>query len=191
MLNDLLIPASRTALTEQDNIPTRVWFVFFQNVYRYIQKGFGSFYDTTNQTITANTPKVVGIGSIGSFRSVVLDPLTSKISVSRNGIYNVQFSIQLTNPSTSTVDDVAVWVKVNGVDVANSNSWGSVPTSHGGVDGEALIALNVFVDLVPTDYIQLYWLSKTGNSQIKTIAASTSPAYPASPSVILTVDQVV
>lgn len=189
MLNEILIPASRTTLVESDDIPTRVWFVFFQNVYRYIQKGFGAFYSNTTQTVAANTDALVTLSTAGSIRSVALDVATSKITVSRNGVYNVQGSLQLANTNGTNADDVTVWIKVNGVNLPNSTRVVTVPVLHATTfDGSVAFTFNMYIDLVPTDYIQLYWRSRTGTTQIKIVAAGT---YPAAPSVVVTVDQIV
>jgi hypothetical protein len=50
------------------------------------------------------------------------------------------------------------------------------------------MALNLFYQFAASDYFQLVWMTVAGTTGIETIAASAgTPAYPAAPSVILTV----
>lgn len=185
MLNDILIPASRTELTEANSTPTRVWFRFFEGLYQYTRKAYGSFFDTSLQTAAANTPTAITLNSSSTARSISLDPITSRIIVSRDGTYNVQVSAQVA--STGATDSVAVWVKVNGVNLASSLRLIAIPASP----AQTVLAFNKFIDLVPRDYIEIFWLSVSGTSQLKFTAASASPLYPATPSVIVTLDQIV
>jgi hypothetical protein len=182
---DFVIPASRTELTEANSTTTRVWFRFFEGLYQYTRKGFGSFFDTTTQTVAANTPQAITFNSSGTTESIALDAITSRIAVSRNGTYNVQVSVQVA--STGATDSVVVWIKVNGVNLASSLRLIAVPASP----AQTVLSFNKFIDLVPRDYIEVFWLSVSGTSQLKFTAASASPLYPATPSVIVTLDQIV
>lgn len=148
---------------------------------------YGAFHDTTNQTAAANTPTAITYNSTDFSANISVGTPTSRIVVATAGLYNIQFSIQLANTS-ATIDDVAVWLRVNGTDVANSTSWVAMPTKHGAVNGQLILALNVFYQFAANDYFQLVWMTVNGTSSIETIAGSTgTPAYPASPGVILTV----
>lgn len=111
---------------------------------------------------------------------------SSKVVVEQNGIYNIQYSAQFTNTSVQA-HDVDVWMKVNDVTVANSNTIYTIPSSHGGVPGRLGTALNYFVQLEVGDYFELVWHTDNSNVFIEYIAAQTSPIRPAAPSVILTV----
>lgn len=148
---------------------------------------YGAFHDTTNQTAAANTPTAITYNSTDYSDNVSIGTPTSRVVVSTAGLYNIQFSIQFTNSSAS-VDDVAVWLRVNGTDVPNSASWGAVHGKHGGTNGQLIMALNLFYQFAASDYFQLVWMTVGGSTGIETLAASTgTPAYPAAPSVILTV----
>lgn len=148
---------------------------------------YGAFHDTTNQTAAANTPTAITYNSTDYSDNVSIGTPTSRIVVSTAGLYNIQFSIQFTNSSAS-VDDVVVWLRVNGTDVPNSASWGAVHGKHGGTNGQLIMALNLFYQFAASDYFQLIWMTVGGTTGLETIAASAgTPAYPAAPSVILTV----
>lgn len=118
----------------------------------------------------------------------------SKLVVTYPGVYNLQFSAQFVNTDTQ-IHDIDVWFRKNGVlsstaDLANSNSQYSIPNKHGGVDGHLIGALNFFIDLAAGDYIEIMWHTTNTACTIQALAAvsasGTTPAIPATPSVIAT-----
>ena len=117
---------------------------------------YGSFYDTTIQSITSVTDTyVVIIGSTDSSNGVyIVDG--SKMTFANAGIYNIQFSVQFTN-NTSLIQKADIWLKKNGVDISASNSKYSINEKHGGENGGTIAAINFIAALVAGDYIQLAW----------------------------------
>jgi hypothetical protein len=105
------------------------------------------------------------------------------------GLYNIQFSVQVVNTSVQ-IHDIEIWFRKNGVDIPNSNSKWSVPNSHGGVDGHLIAALNFYTDLAPGDYLEIMWYANDSALSLQTLPASTSPTRPAIPSVIMTASYV-
>lgn len=145
---------------------------------------YGGFYDTTNQTSAAGTATAITFNSTYVNDGITIGTPTSRIVVGTAGLYNIQFSIQFNNANAAD-DNTVVWVKFNGANTPNTASWISVPGKHAGGDGQALMALNIFLPFAANDYFELYWQNTNGTAAIQTIAASGN--YPASPSVILTV----
>lgn len=156
----------------------------------------------TGGSITANTRIVsqtsgttggVGVYVVGTSQERTSTSITgtvaSKIVVDTAGIYNIQFSVQFVN-TDGQIHDTDIWFRKNGVDIANSNSQFSVPNKHGSVDGHSIGALNFFVELAATDYIELMWATQNTGLTIQAIAAQVSPTRPATPSVIVTVARV-
>ena len=111
---------------------------------------------------------------------------SSMVTVDQSGIYNVQFSAQFTN-TDNQAHDIDVWVKVNDVTVAQTNTVFTIPSSHGGVPGRLGVALNYFVELETADYLELVWHTSNSAVYIEYIPEQTAPLRPAAPSVILTV----
>lgn len=157
------------------------------NTPQWIKVAYGAFIDTTTQTAAANTPTLVNIGTTEHSRNVTLN--ANAVTVANVGLYSITFSIQFENTNTSSEDDVYVWLRIDGVDVANTNSRTTVAKSHGGVAGAALVTVNLFHDFAAGEYFELYWLAVSGTATIVTYAATAS--YPATPGVILTVSQVI
>lgn len=113
-----------------------------------------------------------------------------QITFDEAGLYNIQFSLQFLN-YTPSLDDVVVWLKQGGVDIVESASVQQVPTKHGSRPGAVILALNILVSVNANDYVQLYWVSDTGNTVLGTFPSNaTPPIHPTAPAVILTVTQV-
>lgn len=134
--------------------------------------GAGVYVIDTSQTVSTATAMT---GSVAS-----------KIVAALAGLYNIQFSVQFVSVDVS-IHDTDIWFRLNGVDVAESNSQFSVPASHGGVNGHLLGALNFFINLAANDYVEIMWHTDSSNVGIEYIAAQTSPTRPGTPSVIVTV----
>lgn len=113
----------------------------------------------------------------------------TEVTFANAGLYNIQFSLQLLNYTTSE-DNVTVWLRLDGVDVDQSASIQQVNQKHGSSPGAAILALNLFQQVTAGQYIELYWASNTGNTVLASFPAGTSPTHPVSPAVILTATQV-
>ena len=109
----------------------------------------------------------------------------TKVVFSIAGIYNIQFSVQMVSYD-GTIDDVTLWFRKNGVDIPYSAGVATVPGTHGGVAGSAIISWNLVESFNAGDYLQLLFTSATGNTVCATYPPGTSPVHPVSPSVILT-----
>ena len=191
--NQTRIPASRVPLVDTDSLTTREWFRYFSDLFTYTgigtgAKTIGSFYDTGTQTAAANTPTAIHMDTTDIAVSIALDPLdAAKIVFQKTAPHNVAFSVQFANASTIAEDDVFIWLRVNGTDIAYTASHTTIQKKHAGVDGTAILALNIFYQFTAGDYAQLIWVTKTGGAAIQTISGGGS--YPASPGVIVTVNQ--
>lgn len=153
-------------------------------------KAYGSFYDTTTQSAAALTIKAITFNSTELSYNVSIGTPTSRFVVARAGNYNIQFSAQISNPSAA-IDDVTIWLRQNGVDLANSAGIVGSPSKHGAINGHTIIGWNYILQAAANDYFELYWITDNGTTQILTYPASTvAPIHPQAPSMILTVQQV-
>ncbi len=153
-------------------------------------KAYGSFYDTTTQSAAALTIKAITFNSTELSYNVSIGTPTSRFVVARAGIYNIQFSAEISNPSAA-IDDVTIWIRQNGVDLANSAGIVGTPAKHGAINGHTIIGWNYILQAAANDYFELYWITDNGTTQILTYPASTvAPIHPQTPSMILTVQQV-
>jgi hypothetical protein len=153
-------------------------------------KAYGSFYDTTTQSAAALTIAAITFNSTSLSYNVAIGTPTSRIVVTRAGFYNIQFSAQISNPSAA-IDDVTIWIRQNGVDVADSAGLVGTPSKRGAINGHTIIGWNYILQAAASDYFELYWITDSGTTQILTYPASaTAPIHPRAPSMILTVQQV-
>lgn len=127
----------------------------------------------------------ISFTSTDASNEVYIDPSdVTKIVHSIAGYYNIQFSIQMLTEDGA--DNVTLWFRQNGTDVPYSAGVATVPSTHGGEPGTAIISWNIVLPLNAGDYVQLLMSSATGNTVAATYPPATSPTRPASPSIILT-----
>lgn len=126
---------------------------------------------TFDQTVAASGISVVG---------------GSKLTVSRTGTYNLQFSAQL-DKTDSGLDAAEIWLQVNGQNLDWSNTWVELT----GNNAKVVAAWNWILPLNAGDYVEIAWWSADLNLRLfSRVAAAAvpgvSPALPAIPSVIAT-----
>ena len=142
------------------------------------------------QVAVANTPTVLQLNTQDLSNGVTLNATTSEVTVAIAGKYNFAFSGQLNN-STTAQSLLAIWFAINGADVPYTTSWVTIASRENDTTpASALMAANVFLSLNANDDVTMKWMSVDGHGTIVTYPASVSPAYPAAPAIILTVNQV-
>ena len=179
----------------QTNASLRTYFTkvsnFLQNIAsprgaRFLNAPYGAFQDSTDQTAANTTTAYAITFDTTDFANGVTLSNSSRINVSQDGLYNIQFSIQFKN-TTNDTQDVEVWFKKNGTNVDKSNSRFGLQARKSSGDPSHLIgALNFFVNLTTNDYIELMWRVSDVGVSIEAYGTNTSPTRPAIPSVILT-----
>lgn len=145
----------------------------------------GAFHSDVDQTAASTTTAYALTYNVTDISKGVYVVDSSKLKVDYAGVYNLQFSAQVIN-TDSQIHDIDVWFAKNGTNIADSNSRYSITSSHGGVDGGVIAALNFFVDLNPDDYVEIYWSTTNTAISMQHLAAASSPTRPATPSVIAT-----
>jgi hypothetical protein len=153
---------------------------------RFINLPFGSFYDESDQTATSTTTAYpITIGSTVLANDISIEN-SSQITFVYEGVYNIQFSIQLANDDNAT-QDIDIWFRKNGADIANSNSrFGLAPRKSAGDPYHVIASLNFVDSFAAGDYVELYWCTTNTAAYIESYVAGTTPTRPAIPSVILT-----
>ena len=151
---------------------------------------WGSFWDSTTQTAgTTTSSYVVTLNSADPDNDGVTVTGGNKIVPTTPGNYNISVSVQLTNTAVQA-HDATFWFRKNGTDIADSASRVTVPSTHGGVNGHLIFYVDLALRLQAGDYIQIAWAVDNTAVSLETIAAGTTPVYPRSPSVIVSVVQV-
>jgi len=153
---------------------------------KFMNNPHGAFQDSTDQTAANTTTAYAVTFNTTDFSNGVTIASNSRITVADAGIWNLQFSIQFTN-TTNDSQDVDVWFRVNGTNAANSNSrFGFAPRKGASDPYHTIAAMNYFLSLNATDYVEIMWRPTDVGVKIEQYAAGTSPTRPAVPSAIVT-----
>ena len=145
----------------------------------------GSFYDNTTQTATANTPTAMLISQAVYLNNVALSGTTG-MQVNNAGYYNVQFSAQIYRTTGSSSQHVDIWLRVNGTDVANSNSRVNI-NDHSIYH---VSAWNWFVLLAASDIVEIMWATTAATIELRSEVATLIIPHPETPSVIATINRI-
>lgn len=148
----------------------------------------GAFHSNVLQTASINTATPMQFATTDISHGIAVADNTKAV-VTRTGIYNVQFSAQLRNGDSQEAN-VDIWFRVNGTDVADSNTRITVPKTHAGGDGFVVAAWNVFLSMTENQYAQIMWSTPDTDVSIYFANGLTSPTRPNIPSVIVTVNEV-
>jgi hypothetical protein len=136
-----------------------------------------------NQTANnINTPEIVKWNRtefasghrIGSNNDIIAD---------NSGLYNYQFSLQVSS-TTSSKQDIYIWARKNEQDIPDSASIISINANGGNL----VPSWNFVVSMEPNDRFQLLWAVSNLNLFLK--GGDVNPWHPAIPSALLTVTQV-
>lgn len=150
----------------------------------FLQLYYGVFYSSVDQTAALiNTAYAATFNTTAASFGVALGVPTSRIVVSQSGVFDFIFSVQV-RKSSAAVGYIWVWLRKNGVDVANS----ALRVAVQGATGEAVISRSIPQFMAANDYVELMWAV---DSTATSLDANAATAFaPATPSVTMTVAQI-
>jgi hypothetical protein len=152
----------------------------------FLNNPYGAFSSFVDQTTTANTATLMTLNTTDFSNGVSIS--SSKITVVNPGIYNLQFSAQFQN-TDNQIQDISIWLKQNGTDIAGSTGLVSIPahkSASAGDEAHQITGWNYFVSMNAGDYIEIYWSTTLASVTIQTYAAGTGPVRPSTASVVAT-----
>lgn len=154
---------------------------------QYINNPYGAFQSQVSHTVaTINTPTLIEL-EVTDYANGMYRVVGDGVHVEQSGLYNLQFSAQITNADTQA-HDAAIWFRKNGADFAWTDSVVTVPSTHGGQPGYFVVAANFFIALNAGDYVEMWWSTNSTQVSLNALPAITSPfVAPGAPSVVLTV----
>jgi hypothetical protein len=151
---------------------------------------YGAWQDSTTQSAASTTSAYAITLNTTDYAEGITLQSSSQFKVTYSGIYNIQFSLQLSNLANST-ENVDVWFRVNGTDVPKSNSmFGLAPRKTSTDPYHVIAALNYFASLTANDYVQIMWATTSTSVTIEAQGTKTSPTRPSTPSAIVTMQYV-
>jgi hypothetical protein len=139
-----------------------------------------NFYSTSNQTINATATQIAFPSTFNS--NGITTDANSNMTFTYAGQYKISGFLQANGSNNSVLN---LWVRLNGVDIANSSF--NYNLSGGAMQFVAINAL--ILNLNAGDVVSFYGLKSSGTITLTYVASSSSPAYPASPSVNIVVQQ--
>ena len=149
---------------------------------------YGSFYDINTYSTLGSVEEFMQFGSSAgaSDVSIVNNGLgnPTQITVAQTGVYNIQFSAQLTKTG-GTAADVNIYFKKNGANIGSSNTIVTLANNNHYI----VAAWNLFVQLNVGEYVEIAWYTTNANVQLSSIPVVVPPVDTV-PSVILTVNKV-
>jgi len=158
---------------------------------KFLNIPYGAFQSNQIQTVSAAaTPTLVTV-NVTDYSNGVSRVVGDGFHVEQDGIYNVQFSAQITNSDTQN-HEIDIWIRkgTNGssaTDLAGTASVSTVNSTHGGLVGYGIMAANFFVEIKETEFIEFWWAASSTAVTLDALPAITSPfTSPAAPSFVAT-----
>lgn len=146
---------------------------------------YGTFYSNVDQTNpVANTAMAMTFNNTGSANGVSVVS-NSRLTIAKTGVYNIQFSAQVSKSGGGT-SNVDIWLNKDGSPVAWTNT--VLPVTS----GTPQVAAWNFVEnvTVANTYYEIMWSSPDTLVLLDSQAANTGPTRPGVPSVIVSVTPV-
>jgi hypothetical protein len=167
-----------------------IFFVPVSNAAEADSAPYGAFQDSTDQTAANTTTAYAVTFNTTDYSNGIYLSNSSRLNVRNYGIYNIQFSFQFKN-TTNDSQDVDIWFRKNGSDIANSNSRFAMSARKSTGDPSHLIAaMNFFIEMNANDYVEIMWRVTNTGVSLEQYGTSTSPTRPAIPSAIVTVSYI-
>lgn len=150
---------------------------------------YGAFSSDQSQTTTANTATLMTLNTTDFANGVSIN--SSKITVEKPGIYNLQFSAQMESNDTAP-QDVFIWLRQGNdgggsADITGSTGKVGLPArKSAGNPFHNIIGWNYYLSMAVDDYVQIYWSTTSANISIQYYPASSTPTKPSTQSVVAT-----
>lgn len=159
---------------------------------RWLETPYNQFQSDQDQTAASVDVAYAVTMNQDDFPNGITLVSNSRITVSDEGVYLINISIQFQN-DTNSIETVDVWFRRNGTDIPASNSQFSMAArKSAGIPSSLIAAVPFMVDLAANDYIQIMWRPSVTTVTIQhlpAVAASpgVTPAIPATPSVLVNI----
>jgi hypothetical protein len=149
---------------------------------------YANFIDTTDQPLVSTAAaQVLTLNTTLASRGISVAS-NSRITFTISGTYKILASLQITN-SGNDVTEVNIFFKKNGTIVPDSNTRVDLePRKSVSVPYHGCFTIEFQLDLVPNDYVEIFWAADHSGIAIDTIPADA--LHPQAPSAIVNVAQV-
>ena len=149
---------------------------------------YGAFQYTGFQTATTTTAQAFPWDTT-DFSSDVYTSNTSRVYFPPAGPYNIHWSGQFEN-SSKDLEDIDVWLRINGTDVPGSTGLISIPAGKKDTPSHMIIGWNYFLQFTAGQYLEIMWAASNTTVTLQSYAAGTTPTTPTTAALILTANLV-
>jgi Fe-S cluster assembly iron-binding protein IscA len=157
--------------------------------YTPVPNDFGSFYDTTKQTVTIAAAIPIKFNFTNFANNVALTNNTSglptRITVNNAGLYNIKYTLQFIKTDASN-DELSVWLRRNSAAYVNTNNTYTIL----GTGIKNTFSNSFFVALGDNDYVEIYFSVKNINTNLSGSNTQLTPSRPATPAAMVTVQRI-
>ena len=144
---------------------------------------YGTFLNTTDEFATApNTPYTIPFNTTSIASGHSLGTPASRVVAANAGLYNYQFTAQLSSTNAAT-KQIWFWARKNGVDVPYSTKVVTIS----GAGTNLVTGWNFEISMAIGNYFELMWA--TDDIAVKITAPLATAFSPAIPAIFLTVSQ--
>jgi hypothetical protein len=145
---------------------------------------YGNFFSSASQALaTASISQSVTYNS--TFEASGISISGSRIIFANAGVYQFNWLAQVAN-SDNAEHDAVFWLKYNGVDYPNSNTYLSLPARKSSGESSYQLMSATFTGTAQNanDYIELYWTAESTTVSLFATGSNQVDGEPATPSVI-------
>ena len=164
---------------------------YFYGNGRFISTPYNQIISNTDQTAASVATAYAITYDVEEYPDGISVVSNSQITFAESGIYNIAYSIQFKN-TNNDLETIDVWFRLNGTDIADSNTRFAIPARKSTGDPSYLVAVTpIMVDITAANqYVQIMWRVSNTAVTIEHLPAVTAspgvtPAIPATPSVIV------
>lgn len=149
---------------------------------------YANFIDTTDQPLVSTAAaQVLTLNTTLASRGISVVS-NSQITFTISGTYKILVSLQITNTGNN-ITEVDVFFKKNGIIIPDSNTRVDLePRKSVSVPYHGCFTFEFQLDIVPNDYVQIFWTAQNLGITVDTIPADA--LHPQAPSAIVNVAQV-
>jgi hypothetical protein len=149
---------------------------------------YANFIDTTDQPLVSTAAaQVLTLNTTLASRGISVVS-NNRITFTISGTYKILASLQITN-SGNSVTEINIFFKKNGTVVPNSNTRIDIESRKSvSAPYHGCFTIEFQLDLVPNDYVEIFWAADHSGIAIETIPADA--LHPQAPSAIVNVAQV-
>lgn len=158
---------------------------------RFISTPYNQIISNTDQTAASVATAYAITYDVEEYPDGISVVSNSQITFAESGIYNIAYSIQFKN-TNNDLETIDVWFRLDGTDIADSNTRFAIPARKSTGDPSYLVAVTpIMVDITAANqYVQIMWRVSNTAVTIEHLPAVTAspgvtPAIPATPSVIV------